>query len=138
MPTFDNADIVVKDDCHVVYRRGAVLGLCISGVIDDERSDRWRQSLEAEVLRAGFPDYYAIDGTAMRAKNSPGSRLRTALFVRGLMRQARHAVILSSAQTGSTIVMRTLLRLAGVSNIRMVTTVEDFAATLQEMHAGKV
>lgn len=136
LPCFDSADVVAHDECHVIYRRGTVMGLELFGVIDDDRSERWRQGFEHEVIRGGYPDYYAIDGQRMEAVNGAGSRLRSALFVRGLMRRAKYAVVFGSTKTSSSIVMSALLRVAGISNALLVTNMQDFTRAVEKMHMG--
>jgi hypothetical protein len=138
MPTFDPSDIVAHDGNYTIYRKAPLLGLCLVGLVDNDVSNTWREALEKEIIRADFPDYFAIDGSRMDAKNSPASRLRTAVFVRGIMRRAKFAVLRASDTTGSRVVMQALLGMAGVKASLVVTSEEAFISALEALHAGRL
>jgi hypothetical protein len=138
MHTFDPSHVIVSDECHVVYRKAGLIGLELRGNIDNERSDRWRQSLEDEIVRGGFPDYFAFDGTLMQTSNSAASALRSAMFVRGLMRRARRGVVCMPLKGGGKLAVSRLLALAGVSNVIIVSTSEAFARALDQIQQATV
>lgn len=137
MPTFDPNDLIARDGVYTIYRKGSLLGLTLIGIVDNDASNAWREALEQEIIRGDFPDYFAIDGSRMVAKNSPGSRLRTAVFVRGLMRRAKFAVLRASDNSSSKAVIQALLSMAGVKTALVVTNEAAFAAALEALHRGQ-
>ena len=55
-----------------------------------------------------------------------------------LMRRARFAVVFASTKTSSKVVMSAVLRMAGVANVELVTSVKDFATAVARCHDGEL
>lgn len=133
---FDETHLIVRTPPYTLWRRPALVGLELRGLLDDAASDGWRRAVGDEFKRAGYPRFYAMDARTVRAESSIAARYRSAVFVRESLQALEWAVVyVASAQ--ALVVVRAVLRLAGLGNCTLVGTEPEFDRAIDEMRAGR-
>jgi hypothetical protein len=110
---FTDGDIVEKTELYTIWRVSEVVCIRVVGVVDDEKSERWRSGLTSYLERTGYPRFAALDSTGSDAQNSLRSRLSSATFGRNLARRLEWGAVLTGSGSGPLVVVRTVLRVGG-------------------------
>jgi hypothetical protein len=136
MHGFEPADVVEQSAQYTIWRQPLLAGIKVLGRVDDRLSDRWREAVLAEFDKRGWPRYFALDSSDSDPVNSIASRLRTAAFVRDGARRVQWTGVLTTAKAGPLVVVRTVLRVVGVSNVALFTAPVEFRRALDEARVG--
>jgi hypothetical protein len=134
---FTDGDIVEKTELYTIWRVSEVVCIRVVGVVDDEKSERWRSGLTSYLERTGYPRFAALDSTGSDAQNSLRSRLSSATFGRNLARRLEWGAVLTGSGSGPLVVVRTVLRVGGMPNVYIYQSVPEFTAAMDACRAGR-
>lgn len=124
---FVGEELVASGAGWSLHRSPHVLRVFLSGRIDDATSDTWRAAAGAHLAAQGTPRFGFVDTQAVEQVASLPARLRSAAFLRGCAEKMDEVVLVQSdAQVG--FVLRVILRVAGSSNVHLVSPDEALAA----------
>lgn len=104
--------------------------------VDDEGSVAWRGAVDADIARHGWPRLMILDVHAVVATNSIGMRFKSAGWARNVLQHLEQGVIYSGNNHVSSFVIRTILRLAGMSNVTMLGTEDELRAAVDSYRLG--
>lgn len=120
-----------------LWRHGPLLALELFGPVDDEGSERWRREVLEECERHGWPRFVAVDLRRLDPQNTMLGRFRTASTGRVFLSRVEWLYALTGASPGPLIVVRTVLRVIGATNVSFLSAEEDFRKVLAETREGR-
>lgn len=119
----------------LVQRNAHLVVVKLEGEIVDAVSDGWRACVQRSYDTAGYPPFGYVDVTRARVAQSLGARMRSAAFMRRSAERLRR-ILLVTADPEVNIVIRTIMRAAGVANVHRIEEAPALAA-LAVMREGK-
>lgn len=131
-----NSEPVARTEHARTFREGSLVLMCVGGLITDEVSAAWQAELRREVQRAPTR-FVALDTSEMEPANSMRARFRTAAFAKEMAAPLAYVAVLTGSKPGPLVVVRAVLRLAGVQNIELFADVDAFRAAVKDMAAGR-
>jgi len=129
---------VVRGDYFALWRAGELGWFKVWGEVDDERSDHWRGVVEQALNDEGMPRFLGAHIADAVPLNSLATRVRTAGFVRRLGRASEHALIYNGKNVQMSFTFRSVLRVAGISNVSFADEEPVFLAALRLMATGEL
>jgi hypothetical protein len=131
-------DSMVTDaDGVAIWRQGRVLLVQVTGVIDDGRSALWRHAVDEHIAERGLPRMCAFDFSGCEPQNSMAARYRTATWGRALAQKIEWASLFTGGAAGPSFVVRTAIRLIGMSHVVLRFDEAEFQLDVSAMLQGK-
>lgn len=109
----------------------------VTGVIDDAKSARWRGEVDRHIAERGLPRMCAFDFSVCEPQNSMAARYRTAAWGRALAQQIEWASLFTGGAAGPSVVVRTALRLIGLSHVILRVDENEFQEDVLAMSRGE-
>jgi hypothetical protein len=111
-------EVVVASEAWCVARGKHVYVVVLDGVIDDAASTAWQRAAGDDLLARGFPHFGFVLFVKGTTVTTLSNRMKTASFARGVAAAMKQLVVV--ANTHQSFVIHSILRVAGISNIRFV------------------
>jgi len=133
----EQGDIIARGEGYTLYRRGTCMGMHAPGKITDSVSVSWKRAMGESFTRNGYPRFVWLDMKGCEPDNTMGERFRTASFIRESLRQIEWCAIHTGKTTGVVIVLRTMLRIIGLSHFVLYDDEAEWRAAVDAMKAGR-
>jgi hypothetical protein len=134
---FDAGDVLTLGDEYALYRRGAWMGMRLTGMINDRVSVGWKRAMGDNFALQGHPRFLWIDIEGAEPDNSMGERFRTVAFARASMKHIEWCALHTGRSVGAVIVLRTMLRLIGMAHFALYDDRIVWRAVVEDMKAGR-
>jgi hypothetical protein len=136
MPTFADENIVERAPRRTLWREPGFLFVKLLGDIDDEHSVAWRRAVDAHTAACGWPPFMALDVSEALAVNSMSMRLQSAAWARNTLRHIEDGTIYTAGNQRSSFVIKTVLRVAGMPNVHVVSDAAVFEEACARYRTG--
>lgn len=134
---FVDEALVHDEGWFFVWQQLDVIGLRLTGRIEDRHSTAWRQWCDDYFRRDAWPRVVAFDLRAAISDESLPGRLRSAHWIQSVLRRIAFGSVLVGNNFTTNLAVRAALRVAGSPNIVMRHEVEHFALDVSDALAGR-
>lgn len=110
--------VVAATPAWCVARGEHVYVVVLDGIIDNAASTGWQQAAGDDLRAHGFPRFGFVLSLTGKSETTLGSRMTTAGFTRTVAAAMQRLVIV--ANTHQSFVIHSIMRVAGITNVRFV------------------
>lgn len=135
---FVDEALVHDEGWFQVWQQLDIIGLRLSGTIDDRRSPLWRAWLDRYFARDAWPRVVALDLRTAVSEESLPRRLYMAQWVHNVLERIDFCTVLVGDHMGTNLSLRAALRIAARPNIVARHEIEHFALDVSDMLAGRL
>lgn len=134
---FEASAAVAVGEGFTLYRNGPCMGMRIPSRVTDTVSAAWKRAMSEQFQSHKHPRFLWIDLEGAEPDNTMGERFRSVSFARDALQHIEWCALHTGRSSGSIVVLRTMLRLIGLSHFALYDDAAQWRAAVDEMKQGK-